>query len=87
MTLVFYSSVPEDNPEEWSTELRRRLPNLDMRVWPDAGPLDDIDIALVFQPPLVCSPHFRIWALSFHLGQESITCFDWKIFPTLHWPE
>lgn len=51
MALVFYSSVPEDNPEDWSTELRRRLPNLDIRVWPDAGPLDDIDIALVFQAP------------------------------------
>lgn len=50
MALLFQSAV--DNANWWVTELKRRLPNLDLRVWPECGDPADIDYALVWKPPL-----------------------------------
>ncbi len=53
MTLLFCSNI--DNAGLWRDALGRRLPGLSMRVWPDVGgpdgDPDDIDMALVWQPP------------------------------------
>src|SRR5687767_11365658 len=49
MALLFLSST--DNPAEWVAELRLQMPVLDVRVWPDAGKLEDIRYALIWRPP------------------------------------
>ena len=42
----------EESPERWEIELRRRAPNLDLRIWPDAGRIEDIEFAIAARPPL-----------------------------------
>lgn len=49
MALLFLSKW--DNPVVWSAALRRHLPDLDIRVWPDIGNVDEIDAALVWNHP------------------------------------
>ncbi|MEK0081583.1 2-hydroxyacid dehydrogenase [Benzoatithermus flavus] len=49
MALLFYSL--DDDAESWGRELRRHLPDLDYRVWPETGDLAEIDAALVWKPP------------------------------------
>ena len=49
MAILFCSQ--DDDPNAWRRELLRRLPDLDFRVWPDAGDVADIDSALVWLPP------------------------------------
>lgn len=49
MALLFVSA--EDPAEVWRQELLRRLPELDFRIWPEAGEIDEIDAALVWRPP------------------------------------
>jgi glyoxylate/hydroxypyruvate reductase A len=49
VALLFYSE--DDDPAAWGEALRRRLPDLDFRVWPEAGDPEDIDAALVWLPP------------------------------------
>ena len=49
MALLFLSRG--DNPVTWSAALRRHLPDLDIRVWPDTGNVEDIDAALVWNHP------------------------------------
>lgn len=39
------------DPARWSYELRRAWPQLDLRLWPDAGNLDEIDYVLTWNPP------------------------------------
>lgn len=49
MTLLFIS---EDDPaERWRDELVRRMPELTVRIWPDTGPEDEVEVALVWRPP------------------------------------
>jgi glyoxylate/hydroxypyruvate reductase A len=48
MALVFYS--PVDEPVAWVTALRRFLPELDCRVWPEVGEPGDVRYALVYRP-------------------------------------
>lgn len=38
-------------PARWSHELKRALPELDLRLWPDAGDLREIDYVLTWNPP------------------------------------
>ena len=59
----------EENTERWTAELRRNAPDLDLRVWPDVGQVDDITYAIVARPPageLVRYPNlkaiFSMWA-------------------------
>ena len=46
--LVFYSQL--DDPQVWSRAIRALLPDLDIRIYPDVGNVDDIRYALVWQP-------------------------------------
>lgn len=48
-TLLFRS--PSDPADRWRDTLKRELPDLEVRLWPDAGSLDDIDYALVWASP------------------------------------
>jgi len=49
MALLFLSKA--DDPARWSTALRRHLPDLDIRVWPETGDVSEIDAALVWNHP------------------------------------
>lgn len=49
MALLFYSQF--DDPVEWSGHLRRLMPELDVRVWPDVGDPAKIEAALVWKAP------------------------------------
>lgn len=49
MALLFYSQF--DDPAEWSGHLRRLMPDLEVRVWPDVGDPADIESALVWKAP------------------------------------
>ena len=48
MTLLFVSEI--DPADWWKAELGRRMPALEIRVWPEAGALADIEYALVWCP-------------------------------------
>jgi glyoxylate/hydroxypyruvate reductase A len=48
MALLFYSLI--DDPEAWTAAIRRLMPELEIRVWPDTGNPADIDLALVWEP-------------------------------------
>lgn len=50
MVLLFQSAV--DNADWWLSELGKRLPDLEVRVWPECGDPADIEYALVWKPPL-----------------------------------
>ncbi|HUN51498.1 MAG TPA: hypothetical protein VMU42_10290, partial [Candidatus Sulfotelmatobacter sp.] len=47
--LVFAS--PSHPPQVWLGALRRHLPDLACRVWPDVPEPDKVAFALVWQPP------------------------------------
>lgn len=48
-TLLFCS--PTDSPDKWRKSLQARMPELEVRVWPAVGRHEDIEYALVWQPP------------------------------------
>lgn len=48
MALLFKSDL--DSPEAWRKALSAVMPALEFRVWPETGPLDDIEVALVWAP-------------------------------------
>jgi glyoxylate/hydroxypyruvate reductase A len=48
-TLLFRS--PSDPPERWRAALEERVPDLRVRTWPDTGPLEEIDYALIWDSP------------------------------------
>lgn len=49
MALLFYSEP--DDPAPWIEALGRELADLEIRVWPEIGDPDEIEFALVWQPP------------------------------------
>lgn len=49
MALLFLSR--DDPADAWRDELWRRMPALDVRIWPDAGDPAAIEAALVWRPP------------------------------------
>jgi glyoxylate/hydroxypyruvate reductase A len=49
LALLFYSE--DDDPVAWAAALRSRLPDLELRVWPEIGRPEEIDSALVWLPP------------------------------------
>lgn len=49
MALLFAS--PDDDPVAWTQALKRRLPDLEVRVFPELGDPRDIEAALVWLPP------------------------------------
>ncbi len=61
MRLLFISD--SDDAAAWTRELTARLPDLEVRVWPEAGEVQDIDAALVWKPPpgaLARFPNLRL---------------------------
>jgi len=48
MALLFYSD--SDDPKPWREALARELPEMEFRVWPDAGHLASVSYALVWRP-------------------------------------
>ena len=44
-------ATTEENIERWTKELRRNAPDLDLRIWPDVGHIEDIEFAIVAKPP------------------------------------
>ena len=51
MALLFQSIWADDKPDAWRREITARLPDLDVRIWPDVGNAAEIDYALVWHPP------------------------------------
>ena len=49
MALMFLS--PDDPAELWREELRARMPELEVRIWPEVGDPAEIDLALVWRAP------------------------------------
>jgi glyoxylate/hydroxypyruvate reductase A len=49
MALLFSSQA--DDPFAWTAALKRQMPDLDVRVWPDVGDVRDIDVALLWRYP------------------------------------
>jgi glyoxylate/hydroxypyruvate reductase len=49
VAMLFLS--PDDPVDAWRTELHARIPELDVRIWPEVGDPAEIDIALVWRPP------------------------------------
>ncbi len=72
MALLFCSQ--SDDPAVWTAELARRLPGLEVRVWPDMGDPADIRFALVWRPPpglLASLPNLEL-ILSLGAGVEPL---------------
>ena len=72
MALLFHS--PDEDAAAWRAALLRRMPDLDLRVWPDAGDLAAIDAALVWRasPGLLRSlPNLRL-ILSLGAGVDAM---------------
>lgn len=60
-TLLFASNADRD--EWWRETLTEGIPDLDFRVWPDVGQIDEIDYALVWKPEtgmLATIPNLRV---------------------------
>lgn len=47
-TLLFKSTF--DDPKAWLERLREFVPDLELRVWPDVGNVEEIDYALAWKP-------------------------------------
>ncbi|MCW2238088.1 2-hydroxyacid dehydrogenase [Azospirillum canadense] len=72
MTLLFCSTT--DRADDWLGELDRRMPGLEVRVWPEMGDPADIDMALVWKPPqglLASLPNLKL-IVSLGAGVESM---------------
>ena len=37
-------------PLDWATSLSQKIPNIDVRIWPDIKDKDDINCALIWDP-------------------------------------
>ena len=48
MVLLFKSYL--DSPEDWGAALAEIAPDLEVRVWPETGPVEEIAYALVWEP-------------------------------------
>ena len=73
MAILFSSSG--DNAKDWLAALARQLPNETVRVWPDIGPPDAIEFAIVWQPAaglLASLPKLRA-ILSLGAGIDHLT--------------
>jgi len=47
--VLFCSNL--DDPEEWRPPMTRLMPDLELRVYPDFGKAEEIDVAMVWRPP------------------------------------
>ncbi len=72
MALLFHADG--EDRKSWENALAAEIPDLDLRFWPDVGDPDDIEFALVWQPPramLASFPNLRA-ILSLGAGVEHI---------------
>jgi glyoxylate/hydroxypyruvate reductase A len=72
MAVLFKSHL--DDPEAWRSALLALAPDLDFRVWPETGALDEIEAALVWAPEpgdLTRYPNLRLIA-SLGAGVDNI---------------
>jgi glyoxylate/hydroxypyruvate reductase A len=72
LALLFVSAA--DDPDQWRAELRQRFPELEVRVYPDVGRPEDIDVALVWLPPaglLASLPNLKL-ILSLGAGVDAM---------------
>ena len=65
-SLLFYSQF--DDPREWSEALRKHLPSLDIRVYPEVGDPADIRYVLAWKPPIGFFEPFGNLQLVVNLG-------------------
>lgn len=49
MALLFISA--DDPAESWRDELEKRMPELEVRIWPEVGRVEEVEVALVWRPP------------------------------------
>lgn len=73
MTILFSST--SDNAEDWLAALSRHLPGESVRVWPDLGPPEAIEFAVVWKPQpglLARLPNLRA-ILSLGAGIDHLT--------------
>jgi glyoxylate/hydroxypyruvate reductase A len=66
MTLLFLSR--HHNSTAWRHELVRLMPELDIRVWPALGNKEDVEVALVWNPPQGLLKRFNRLKLIISLG-------------------
>jgi len=72
MALLIYS--PTHPVADWAAAIRALAPDLDVRIWPDAGDPAEIDVALVWKPPaglLQSFPNLKLMQ-SFGAGVDGI---------------
>ncbi len=72
MVVMFYSQT--DGAQAWQQRLQQYLPELELRIWPELGALEQIDAALVWKPPaglLASLPNLRL-ILSLGMGVDHI---------------
>ena len=48
MSLIFCSR--SDDPDEWREAFAEAIPDLEFRIWPDVGKVDEVEVALVWDP-------------------------------------
>jgi glyoxylate/hydroxypyruvate reductase A len=72
--LALLFSSPVDDPKPWVAAFAREMPELEVRVWPALGDPEDIEFALLWQPPLGLLPRLtRLRAiLSLGAGVEHL---------------
>ena len=61
MALLF--SSPDNPADAWRAELQARIPDLDVRIWPEVGDPAVIEVALVWRPPPASSTAVVMTAL------------------------
>lgn len=74
MALLFRSSV--DSEARWKPQLARLMPELEVRIWPEAGNPAEIDYALVWRPEpglFASLPNLKL-ILSLGAGVDHILC-------------
>jgi glyoxylate/hydroxypyruvate reductase A len=49
MALLFYSL--SDSQPDWTSAIAKAMPGESLRIWPDMGPPEDIEFAIVWKPP------------------------------------
>jgi glyoxylate/hydroxypyruvate reductase A len=66
LAVLFHS--PDDDAQAWRRALERRLPGIDVRIWPEAGEPAEIEAALVWRVPPGILRRFPRLALIQSLG-------------------
>lgn len=49
MAILFYSR--SDSQPDWTSAIAKVMPGESLRIWPDIGPVEDIEFAIVWKPP------------------------------------